>query len=94
MTANPAAPGTGVPTTMLVMVTLLWGVSFPLTKNWQQAAEACPGGPIVAIGHPVVGSAVDWLEATLDIGETSAPPPPTRAPAPAGAASPWSALGS
>src|SRR6185436_536265 len=63
-----------------------------------QLAGAGPGGPIVAVGHPVVGSAVDWLEATLDIGETAASPPPPspgRAPAPAGTAiSPWSALGS
>lgn len=48
------------------------------------------GGALVAIGHPVVGSAIDWIEATLDIGETTvattpAPPsPPT---------SPWSAIG-
>ncbi|HEY5712769.1 MAG TPA: hypothetical protein VIT38_12825 [Allosphingosinicella sp.] len=61
-----------------------------------QLAGPGPGGPIVAIGHPVIGSAVDWLEATLDIGETSAaPPPPGRMPAPASGvgASPWSALG-
>jgi drug/metabolite transporter (DMT)-like permease len=33
---------------MLVLATLLWGLSFPLTKNWQQAAVACPGGPVAA----------------------------------------------
>jgi hypothetical protein len=51
------------------------------------------GGPIVTIGHPVVGSAIDWIEATLDIGEAVA-----AEPAPQGGrtaeASPWSALGS
>lgn len=49
------------------------------------------GGPVVMLGHPVIGSAIDWLEATLDIGESAAlesPPPAGRA-----AASPWSALG-
>lgn len=46
------------------------------------------GGPIVAIGHPVVGSAIEWIEATLDIGEALAP----AAPPPA-SSSPWSALG-
>ena len=41
-----------------------------------------PGGQLVAIGHPVVGSAIDWIEATLDIGEAIAPtasPPPSTA---------------
>jgi hypothetical protein len=51
------------------------------------------GGPIVAIGHPVIGSAADWIESTLSIGETAAPPvsPPVRQ---AAGASPWAALGS
>jgi hypothetical protein len=48
------------------------------------------GGPLVAIGDPVVGSAIDWIEATLDIGESMAPAQPDRPTAPA---SPWSALG-
>jgi drug/metabolite transporter (DMT)-like permease len=33
---------------MLVVTTLLWGLSFPLTKNWQEAAVECPGGPVAA----------------------------------------------
>jgi drug/metabolite transporter (DMT)-like permease len=33
---------------MLVLVTLLWGLSFPLMKNWQDAAKDCPGGEWVA----------------------------------------------
>jgi drug/metabolite transporter (DMT)-like permease len=33
---------------MLVLVTVLWGLSFPLVKNWQNAAAACPGGEVVA----------------------------------------------
>lgn len=51
--------------------------------------------PIVAIGHPVVGSAIDWLEASLEIGEAdaAAAPPPAALLPPAPAASPWSALG-
>lgn len=49
-----------------------------------------PGGGLVAIGHPVVGSAIDWIEATLDIGEALAPPAP---PWPSAPTSPWSAVG-
>lgn len=48
------------------------------------------GGPLVAIGHPVVGSAIDWIEATLDIGQAIATARPIQPYAPA---SPWSALG-
>jgi hypothetical protein len=48
------------------------------------------GGPIVVLGHPVVGAAADWLEATLDIGEAAAAEPPPGPPA--AGASPWSAL--
>jgi drug/metabolite transporter (DMT)-like permease len=33
---------------MLVIVTILWGLSFPLMKNWQDAADECPGGKSVA----------------------------------------------
>jgi drug/metabolite transporter (DMT)-like permease len=33
---------------MLVVVTLLWGLSFPLTKSWQGAAKNCPGGELLA----------------------------------------------
>ncbi|MDQ1289594.1 MAG: hypothetical protein QG622_3160 [Actinomycetota bacterium] len=33
------------------------------------------GGALVAIGDPVVGSAIDWIEATLDIGEALSPEP-------------------
>jgi drug/metabolite transporter (DMT)-like permease len=35
-------------TGMLVVVTLLWGLSFSLMKNWHIAAASCPGGPAVA----------------------------------------------
>lgn len=54
------------------------------------------GGPIVAIGHPVIGSAADWIESTLSIGETAAPPAPPISPPvrQAAGASPWAALGS
>ena len=51
------------------------------------------GGPIVAIGHPVVGSAIDWIEATLDIGEAVAAEPAPRGERTA-ELSPWSAMGS
>jgi hypothetical protein len=49
-----------------------------------------PGGALVAIGHPVVGSAIDWIEATLDIGEAIESPAPPWASSPV---SPWSAVG-
>jgi drug/metabolite transporter (DMT)-like permease len=44
-----SAPRTGRKATwMLVLITSMWGFSFTLMKNWQDAAEGCPGGPIVA----------------------------------------------
>ncbi|WP_372665935.1 hypothetical protein [Amycolatopsis kentuckyensis] len=46
-----------------------------------------PGARLAAIGDPVVGSAIDWIEATLDIGAATQPAasvPP---------ASPWSTVG-
>lgn len=33
---------------MLVVACLCWGGFFSLAKNWQQAAQACPGGSLVA----------------------------------------------
>lgn len=35
-------------TLALVLVTLLWGVSFPLMRSWQEAARDCPGGEVLA----------------------------------------------
>ena len=35
-------------TAMLVLVTLLWGLSFAWMKNWQEAAQGAPGGPLLA----------------------------------------------
>jgi drug/metabolite transporter (DMT)-like permease len=35
-------------TLMLVLTTLLWGMSFPWTKRWQNAAEGAPGGELLA----------------------------------------------
>lgn len=46
-TAAPAAR-TGHATLMLVLVTLFWGLSFPLMKDLQQAAVGCPGGEALA----------------------------------------------
>ncbi len=33
---------------MLVLVTLLWGLSFTLMKDWQEASSACPGGQLLS----------------------------------------------
>jgi drug/metabolite transporter (DMT)-like permease len=33
---------------MLVLACLCWGAFFSLCKNWQQAAQACPGGQLLA----------------------------------------------
>jgi drug/metabolite transporter (DMT)-like permease len=33
---------------MLVGATVCWGLLFPLTKDWQDAARTCPGGELVA----------------------------------------------
>ena len=35
-------------TGMLVLTTLVWGLSFPLVKDWHELARGCPGGEIVA----------------------------------------------
>lgn len=35
-------------TGMLIVVTVFWGLSFPLMKNWQDAAQLCPGGEALA----------------------------------------------
>ncbi|HZY88738.1 MAG TPA: DMT family transporter [Gemmataceae bacterium] len=35
-------------TAMLVVVTLLWGLSFAWMKNWQEAARGAPGGPLLS----------------------------------------------
>jgi drug/metabolite transporter (DMT)-like permease len=33
---------------MLMLACLCWGGFFSLAKNWQLAAQACPGGPLIA----------------------------------------------
>lgn len=33
---------------MLVLVTVFWGLSFVLMKDWQDQAKDCPAGPLVA----------------------------------------------
>jgi hypothetical protein len=62
-------------------------------------AEAAPllerqSGALVKLDHPVIGAALDWMQAALAIGEADAAAPPTaRAPAAkSGIGSPWSAL--
>jgi drug/metabolite transporter (DMT)-like permease len=35
-------------TAVLIIVTLFWGLSFPLMKTWQDAAGDCPGGDLLA----------------------------------------------
>lgn len=49
---TPSAPGMdrrrSHASLMMVVVTILWGLSFPLTKNWQNAAATCPAGSLVA----------------------------------------------
>jgi drug/metabolite transporter (DMT)-like permease len=32
----------------LVVVTFLWGMSFPWMRRWQDAAAGCPGGPLLS----------------------------------------------
>lgn len=55
-------------------------------------ADAAPhlerqSGALVKLDHPVIGAALDWMEAALAIGETEA-----ASAAPQAARSPWSAL--
>ncbi len=35
-------------TLILIVVTLLWGLSFPLVRSWQDAASGAPGGQLLA----------------------------------------------
>jgi drug/metabolite transporter (DMT)-like permease len=42
------APREGHAALMLGIVTVLWGLSFPLVKGWQEAAHDCPGGTLAA----------------------------------------------
>jgi drug/metabolite transporter (DMT)-like permease len=39
---------------MLVLTTLVWGISFPWTKDWQNSAAECPGGALLA-GLTLIG---------------------------------------
>jgi drug/metabolite transporter (DMT)-like permease len=43
-----APPSARRATLLLVVVTLLWGMSFPLMKSWQNAAKDAPGGEALA----------------------------------------------
>jgi hypothetical protein len=59
-------------------------------------ADASPhvvvaGQPLVALDHPVIAAAIDWMETALAIGEAAGELPPA-AGQPAEAASPWAAL--
>jgi len=42
----PPTPGRA--TVYLVLVTLFWGISFPLVRTWQDATKECPGGVLLA----------------------------------------------
>lgn len=48
MSLPAVSPSIRTATGMLILITLLWGVSFPLVKNWQIAAASCPGGKLLA----------------------------------------------
>lgn len=49
MEQSPPPPvSTGRAEVMLVLVTVFWGLSFPLMKSWQEAAVACPGGEMLS----------------------------------------------
>ena len=61
-------------------------------------AEAAPllerqSGALVQLDHPVIGAALDWMQAALAIGEADAAAPAPALPVAApGIGSPWSAL--
>jgi drug/metabolite transporter (DMT)-like permease len=44
----PDSPSPRRAALMLVVVTLFWGVSFPLVKSWQDVAEGWQGGPLLS----------------------------------------------
>ncbi len=45
---SPAQPSESFAAAMLVLACACWAAFFTLCKNWQQAAEACPGGDLLA----------------------------------------------
>jgi drug/metabolite transporter (DMT)-like permease len=45
---TPATESSPRPTIMLVLTTLVWGLSFPWMKSWQLSAANCPGGELLA----------------------------------------------
>lgn len=44
----PARQSQLLPEAMLVLACLCWATFFSICKNWQEAARACPGGPLIA----------------------------------------------
>jgi drug/metabolite transporter (DMT)-like permease len=44
----PSRQSESFPAAMLVVACLCWGAFFSLCKNWQDAAQDCPGGELVA----------------------------------------------
>jgi drug/metabolite transporter (DMT)-like permease len=46
--SSAASRSSAKATGMLVLITLLWGLSFSLMKNWHLASASCPGGPLTA----------------------------------------------
>ncbi len=44
----PESPSSRRATLMLVVVTLFWGLSFPLVKSWQDVAEGWEGGRLLS----------------------------------------------
>jgi drug/metabolite transporter (DMT)-like permease len=51
---------------MLVVVTLLWGLSFPLMKTWQEAARGCPAG-VAAAAFTFIAVRMAWALAALAV---------------------------
>jgi hypothetical protein len=50
-----------------------------------------PSGPLVALDHPVISAAVDWLEVSLKIGEAAGSAATPAAPAATPSRVPWAA---
>jgi drug/metabolite transporter (DMT)-like permease len=56
---------------MLIVVCLLWGLSFPWMKNWQTAAAGCPGGyllstlVVIALRMPIALALLGLLQPRL-----------------------------
>jgi drug/metabolite transporter (DMT)-like permease len=69
---------------MLVLTTLVWGLSFPWMKSWQLSAASCPGGELLA-SFTLIGVRMPLAVLLLGLWQPSLLTAPTRREHAAGA---------